>query len=211
MPRRRKSTRASPQDRGWLNNPLITSCLTGGPGSSYPAWRRRARPVADRLGPRGHRGLAFQPAVVEPAARPGWPLIFGAVIWARGGRPGGEAVMASETRTPSAEGFAARRTAIVLCWLCGIRLQQYQMVPDGGHACGDIRWYCRDTRACTERWTSARHLAQSARAASGSLPRSDWPWLGALRQRSRRRGRGPDAAAAGRPGRPARRSAFRWR
>jgi hypothetical protein len=75
--------------------------------------------------------------------------------------------MASEARTPSAEGFAARRAAIVSCWLCGIRLQQYQMVPDGGHACGDIRWYCRDTRACTERWTTARRQARAAEAAPG--------------------------------------------
>jgi hypothetical protein len=28
------------------------------------------------------------------------------------------------------------------------------MVADGGSACADIRWYCRDMRACTERWTA---------------------------------------------------------
>lgn len=49
----------------------------------------------------------------------------------------------------------ARRAAIVSCWLCGIRLHQNQMVPDGDSACRDIRWYCQDTRACSERWTSA--------------------------------------------------------
>lgn len=49
----------------------------------------------------------------------------------------------------------ARRAAIVSCWLCGIRLHQNQMVPDGDSACRDIRWYCQDTRTCTERWTSA--------------------------------------------------------
>jgi len=27
------------------------------------------------------------------------------------------------------------------------------MVPDGGSACADVRWYCRDMRACTGRWT----------------------------------------------------------
>jgi hypothetical protein len=40
------------------------------------------------------------------------------------------------------------------CWLCGIRLPAEQMVADGGNACSDLRWYCQDTRACTERWTS---------------------------------------------------------
>ena len=75
--------------------------------------------------------------------------------------------MTNETRTPSAEGFAARRPAVVSCWMCGIRLQHTQMVPDGGRACGDVRWYCRDTRACTERWTSARRQARAAGAAPG--------------------------------------------
>jgi hypothetical protein len=69
--------------------------------------------------------------------------------------------MADHTRTPSGEGSAAPRGAVVSCWLCGIRLLQHHMVPDGGPACGDIRWYCRDTRACTERWTSARRQAQT--------------------------------------------------
>ena len=40
------------------------------------------------------------------------------------------------------------------CWLCGIRLSADQMVADGGRACHDLRWYCHDTWACTERWTS---------------------------------------------------------
>jgi len=30
-----------------------------------------------------------------------------------------------------------------------------QLVPDGGSACADVRWYCRDLRACTSRWTVA--------------------------------------------------------
>jgi hypothetical protein len=40
------------------------------------------------------------------------------------------------------------------CWMCGIRLSADEMVADGGSACLDLRWYCLDTRACTERWTS---------------------------------------------------------
>jgi len=40
------------------------------------------------------------------------------------------------------------------CALCGIVLPAGLMVPDGGQACADIRWYCQDARACTERWTA---------------------------------------------------------
>ena len=40
------------------------------------------------------------------------------------------------------------------CWLCGTRLPAREMVADGGPACADLRWYCADTRRCTERWTS---------------------------------------------------------
>ena len=42
------------------------------------------------------------------------------------------------------------------CWMCGIRLPVGQMVADGGSACPDVRWYCQDTPACTQRWTSRR-------------------------------------------------------
>jgi hypothetical protein len=38
--------------------------------------------------------------------------------------------------------------------MCEIVLPADLMVPDGGQACTDIRWYCQDARACTERWTA---------------------------------------------------------
>jgi hypothetical protein len=41
------------------------------------------------------------------------------------------------------------------CSLCGISLPTGLMVPDGGQACADIRWYCKDAKACTERWTAS--------------------------------------------------------
>ena len=75
--------------------------------------------------------------------------------------------MADEIRASSAAGFTARRAAVASCWMCGIRLQQAQMVPDGGDACGDVRWYCKDAQACTERWTSARRQARAAGAVTG--------------------------------------------
>jgi hypothetical protein len=42
---------------------------------------------------------------------------------------------------------------VVPCWLCGIRLPAAQMVADGGAACADVRWFCRDIRGCTDRWS----------------------------------------------------------
>jgi hypothetical protein len=46
------------------------------------------------------------------------------------------------------------RAAVQACWLCGIRLPTSQLVADGDPARGDVRWYCQDTRSCTERWTA---------------------------------------------------------
>jgi hypothetical protein len=55
------------------------------------------------------------------------------------------------------------------CWMCGIRLPAALMVPDGGSACADVRWYCRDLRACTARWTVAcwPHPGSPGKAVSG--------------------------------------------
>ena len=54
------------------------------------------------------------------------------------------------------------------CSLCGIALPIGLMVPDGGQACADIRWYCKDAKSCTERWTArppaTRHVAPASSA-----------------------------------------------
>jgi hypothetical protein len=42
-----------------------------------------------------------------------------------------------------------------ICSLCGIELPKGLMMPDGGMACADIRWYCKDAKSCTERWTAS--------------------------------------------------------
>jgi hypothetical protein len=49
-----------------------------------------------------------------------------------------------------------RPLEVAQCSLCGIALPLGLLVPDGGQACADIRWYCKDARSCTERWTTAR-------------------------------------------------------
>lgn len=57
-----------------------------------------------------------------------------------------------------AESGGVRQASVVSCWLCGIRLHSSEMMPDGGDWCDDIRWYCRDAQACTQRWTTSRHV-----------------------------------------------------
>jgi hypothetical protein len=64
----------------------------------------------------------------------------------------------------------ARQVAVVSCWMCGIRLHQNQMVSDGTSACPDIRWYCQDARACTERWTSGRRQGRPVAVVPSGRP-----------------------------------------
>lgn len=63
----------------------------------------------------------------------------------------GELVMANR-QSPSL--FGGESAQVRSCWMCGIRLPARQLVADGGTACPDVRWYCRDTLGCTQRWTS---------------------------------------------------------
>jgi hypothetical protein len=65
--------------------------------------------------------------------------------------------MTGEERLTSAPGGSM---PVESCWMCGIYLTVNHLVADGGSACASVRWYCLDTRACTQRWT-----ARSARPA----------------------------------------------
>jgi hypothetical protein len=56
---------------------------------------------------------------------------------------------------------APRPLEVAQCSLCGIALPLALMVPDGGQACADVRWYCKDAMSCTHRWTAA-HAAGHA-------------------------------------------------
>lgn len=81
---------------------------------------------------------------------------------------GGELIMADHERlipAPAEPAEPAEPAVARSCWMCGIRLSAGQMVADGGSACADVRWYCLDTRGCTDRWT--RRLARSAGVGQG--------------------------------------------
>jgi hypothetical protein len=60
--------------------------------------------------------------------------------------------------------------------MCGIRMPAHQMVADGGSACLDVRWYCRDTWGCTRRWTShSARLAAIRPDRPGKAEKSEQP------------------------------------
>jgi hypothetical protein len=74
----------------------------------------------------------------------------------------GPAQLAASPGLAQAESPAAaqpgrpRPLEVAQCSLCGIATPLGLLVPDGGQACADVRWYCKDARSCTERWTAAR-------------------------------------------------------
>ena len=108
--------------------------------------------------------------------------------------------MAAETHPSAAAGNSA--VQVVSCWMCGIRLHVSQLVPDGGASCGDVRWYCKDVRACTQRWTASRRgLAatgrdQRAQGAEASRPASQGDQVAAVGSRASP----PTGKAGARPG-----------
>jgi hypothetical protein len=57
---------------------------------------------------------------------------------------------------PTQHGGGRRGLQVARCALCGLELPLGLMVPDGGRACADLRWYCKDAKSCTERWTARR-------------------------------------------------------
>jgi hypothetical protein len=106
-----------------------------------------------------------------------WPEIF-AQTDARAEVPGEAAVMPASVMTTGLEMGPEQRAItsgpapakpltavqrnrprpleVAECSMCGIVLPLGLLVPDGGQACADIRWYCKDAMSCTERWTTAR-------------------------------------------------------
>lgn len=64
-----------------------------------------------------------------------------------------------------------RPLEVAQCSLCGVARPLGLLVPDGGQACADIRWYCKDAISCTERWVAAR------RQRSAYVPTSPSPAL----------------------------------
>ena len=88
-------------------------------------------------------------------ATPASPFMA-SLAWEPGPHPAGPHLEPADS--PAAAPGDARRRPLqaAQCSLCGIALPLGLLVPDGGEACDDIRWYCKDAKSCTERWTTAR-------------------------------------------------------
>ncbi len=72
-------------------------------------------------------------------------------------------LVAGESSAAAQRGDIRRPLKTARCSLCGTLRPLGLMVPDGGQACADVRWYCKDTRPCTDRWTD--HLRGPVRVA----------------------------------------------
>jgi hypothetical protein len=84
-----------------------------------------------------------------------------------GQRPAGPRLALAESPPAAAPYGRLRSLEVVQCSMCGIALPPGLLVPDGGQACADIRWYCKDAKSCTERWTTAR---PPGRALTSAVP-----------------------------------------
>jgi hypothetical protein len=62
--------------------------------------------------------------------------------------------MAAYATSPAPSALGNRALQVAKCSLCGLERPVGLMVPDGGEACTDLRWYCKDAKSCTQRWTS---------------------------------------------------------
>ena len=69
--------------------------------------------------------------------------------------------------SPATASGDAGGAAVKSCWLCGIRVAAHQMVADGRPGRDDVRWYCADVQACTERWTTPRSASPADARADG--------------------------------------------
>jgi hypothetical protein len=66
--------------------------------------------------------------------------------------------MTAPASSPAVTALGNRALQVAKCSLCWLERPTGLMVPDGGEACDDLRWYCKDARSCTQRWTS--HLRE---------------------------------------------------
>jgi hypothetical protein len=142
------------------------------------AWYERAWPTTS--------GLGYERAclLTSPVGRPGLRkqgrsgLVTGVPLGGIMPTHSSSAMMVSPAREPEqlpisprldlAESSTAnqgdgrlRPLEVAQCSLCGIALPLGLLVPDGGPACADVRWYCKEAKSCTERWTAARPLTRA--------------------------------------------------
>jgi hypothetical protein len=129
--------------------------------------------------------------------QPGWPA-------AAGNEQEHEPFARSHRHTPAPPaGYPAPdRNAVKSCWLCGIRLPAGDMMADGDSTRLDVRWYCLDTRGCTERWTQRAARPAGRREAPAGPDGHPGPASGPGRLTPGRHGPAHQAAPEPVPGHP---------
>ena len=105
------------------------------------AWYERACPsCVPRGGIMAPHAASAMPLPLEPGPEPG---------------PAGPRLTLAEPPA-AAQRDRVRPLEVAQCTMCGIALPLGLLIADGGQACANIRWYCKDAKSCTERWTAAR-------------------------------------------------------
>jgi hypothetical protein len=95
------------------------------------------------------------------AETPGEAAVMPTAVMPTGLETGPEQLAITPSPAPAKPSTAIQRNRprpleVAECSMCGIALPLGLLVPDGGQACADIHWYCKDAMTCTERWTTAR-------------------------------------------------------
>jgi hypothetical protein len=70
--------------------------------------------------------------------------------------PAGRRLAVADPVTAGPGDNRLRPLEVAECSMCGVERPLGLLVPDGGAACTDVHWYCKDVKSCTERWTAAR-------------------------------------------------------
>ena len=122
------------------------------------------KPPGDGHGERNGTDDPWMEALTEADARaeaPGEAAVRPAVVMTTRLETAPEQLAITPGSAPAKPPKAAqpnrpRPLEVAQCSMCGIALPLGLMVPDGGQACADIRWYCKDAMSCTKRWTTAQ-------------------------------------------------------
>jgi hypothetical protein len=154
-----------PQADGWsqMGNWLAEvgdDSDTKPPGDGYAEPDGTGEPRPEALAPTEAQAAVTSAAVMTPSPGAVMTSSPGAVMTPSPGAGRGQLAIrpgrASAKPSTATQRNRPRPLEVAQCSLCGIALPLALLVPDGGHACADIRWYCKDATSCTARWTAAR-------------------------------------------------------
>ena len=159
-----------PQMGDWLAG-LRDNNHAGAPGDGHAEQDGSGNPWPEALAQADARAQAPGEAAVTPTAVTTCPETGPEQLASTPGPAAAIPPTAAQRNRP-------RPLEMARCSMCGIALPLALLVPDGGQACADIRWYCKDAMSCTKRWTTAHSpgharmpaAADGAFAGAGEAP-----------------------------------------